>query len=81
MFQVSVNEVSLVLLLLESSNGLPKLLLSMGCPASPFIDQGEGMGYMREKDTEREQGGKNREGKGPRVVRSFFSYRRVPPVL
>jgi hypothetical protein len=46
----------------------------VGRPASPFINQGEGAGYTRER-------GKSQEEEGPGATPSFFSYRRVLLVL
>jgi hypothetical protein len=46
----------------------------MGRPTSPFIDQGEGAGYMRERK-------RSKEEEGPGAVLSFFSYRLVSLVL
>ena len=48
---------------------------SMGRPASPFIDEGKVRVIEEEKEkTEREK-------KASRVVGSFFSFMRVPPIL
>ena len=50
----------------------------MGCPASPFIDEGKDAGYRERK---REKRRKAREKKASRVVASFVSFMWVPPVL
>ena len=44
-------------------------------PASPFIDEGEGAGYTRERER------KVRRKKAPGVATPFISFTRVPPVL
>jgi hypothetical protein len=64
-------ELSLVLLLelrllaiaLESLNGLSHALV--GHPAFPFIGQGERMGYMREREAERERASRLRRSPTP----------------
>jgi len=47
----------------------------MGCPASPFI--GEGKEWVIEEEKEKNE----REKKVFRVAGSFFSFKRVPPIL
>jgi hypothetical protein len=54
----------------------------MGCPIFPFIDQGKHPGYMREGERERgKEKRKNQEEESLEAAPSFFSYRRVPPVV
>ena len=50
----------------------------MGRPASPFIGEGKGAGYIERK---REKRIKAREKKASRVTASFISFMRVSPVL
>ena len=45
-------------------------------PTSPFIDEGEGAGYMRERERE-----KTRRKKASGVMAPFISFMRVLPVL
>jgi hypothetical protein len=54
MSQVFVNEVSLVLLLLESSNGLPELLLFYGVPRFSFY-RSRGRRGLHESERHRER--------------------------
>ena len=47
----------------------------MGCPASPFISEGKARVTAEEKEKN------EREKKAFRIVRSFFFFMRVPPIL
>jgi hypothetical protein len=48
-----------------------------GGPTFPFIDQGRGLGYTREKKKEKKKE-KNGGEEGSRVVFLFSPYRRAP---
>ena len=52
----------------------------MGCPAFPFIVQGKAWVTAEEKEKNKREREK-REKKAPRIVGSFFSFMRVPPIL
>jgi hypothetical protein len=49
----------------------------MGCPAFPFIDQGNGWGYMSERKRERRnrRKRKSKEKECPRAMSLFFPNR------
>ena len=47
----------------------------IGCPASPFI--GERKAHVTEEEKEKNE----REKKASRIIGSFFSFMRVPPIL
>jgi hypothetical protein len=53
----------------------------LGCPAFPFIDQGRGLGYTREKEREEKKKEKNRGEESSGAALSFFSDGQVPLVV
>ena len=50
----------------------------MGSPAFPFIDQGRGLGYTREKERKEKKKEKNRGEEGSKAVFLFSPYRWAP---
>jgi hypothetical protein len=50
----------------------------MGSPVFPFIDQGRGLGYTREKERKKEKKEKNMGEEGSRAVFLFSPCRRAP---